>query len=673
MSSLSHVPWLTKSRDGFVSRWMGNMSLRRKLTALNLVVAMVVTLMTGFLVVVSFGVWLAGIFERDLGAVTEITSSNVAAALAFDDRASAQDLIASLHAKPEIVAAWLHQSNGDVFTSLPGSPPPELSRDELLLGARYVTRRHFFVLRDVKLDGRVLGYLVVKGDYLKAQSSLGWNLAGIGLAMAGFSVVLAIFLASRLQDVVLGPVLHLAETAKAVATNNDYGVRAERRSRDELGALTDAFNQMLGEIQRQDRELQLSRARYQHSLAAARDGIWEADLTTGVLVFSNSYAQLLGYSDTEMPRTADAFFALVHPEDVPRMLTARSEYLAGRAPTYNVEVRVLHKDGSYRWILSRAAVVLDAAGKAVRLAGTHTDITERRKAEVEMQSLHQQLVVASRRAGMAEVATSVLHNVGNVLNSVNVSVNVIAKVFQDSRARDVVRISSLLDQHSGNLGAYLTTDAKGQRIPGYLAQLGEQLERENANCLGELSGLRANVDHIKLIVSMQQSNAKSSGWQENLAPGELLEQALSAVNATALERHRIRVVKRYENLSPMLFDKHQVLQILVNFINNAKQAMVDCPTEDRTLTLSVRRERTGETERLCLAVTDTGIGIAPEVAPKIFSQGFTTRVDGHGFGLHSGVIAARNMGGTVEFASEGLGRGATFSLIIPLETGGAKS
>lgn len=673
MSAISTMLWPTKARDGFVFRWLGNLPLRRKLTALNLVVAMVVTMMTGLLVVVSFSAWLGGVFERDLVAVTDITSRNVAGALASDDRASAQDLIASLHAKPDIVAAWLHQSNGEVFSSLAGSPSPEFSRDELLLGAKKPSRRYFIVLRDVKLAGRILGYLVVKGDYLKAGASLGWNLVAIGLAMAGFSVALAIFLANKLQDVVLGPVLHLAETAKEVATNNDYGIRAERKSSDELGDLTDAFNRMLGEIQRKDRELQVSRARYQQSLAAARDGIWEVDLATGGLVFSNSYQQLLGYSDTEMPRTADAYFAIVHPGDVPRMLAARCDYLAGRVPTYNVEVRVMHKDGSYRWILSRAAAVLDATGKAVRLAGTHTDITERRQAEAEMRSLHQQLVVASRRAGMAEVATSVLHNVGNVLNSVNVSVNVIAKIFQNSRTKDVARISSLLDRHSGDLGAYLTTDAKGQRIPGYLAQLGEQLERENANCLGELSGLRANVDHIKLIVSMQQSNAKSSGWQESLTPGDLFEQALAAVNATALERHRIRVVKRYENLSPMLFDKHQVLQILVNFINNAKHAMVNCPTEERTLTLSVQRDRTGGAERLCFAVADTGIGIAPEVAPKIFSQGFTTRVDGHGFGLHSGVIAARNMGGTVEFASDGLGRGATFSLLMPIETGGAKS
>ncbi|MDP2136214.1 MAG: PAS domain-containing protein [Candidatus Didemnitutus sp.] len=654
---------------GFWSRWMAKRTLKHKLTALNMAVAAVMTVTMGFLAIVFLPIWFGQIFQRDLASVTDIIARNVKAAVAFGDQATAADLLKSLQVKPEITGAWLYLPNGDVCAQLSGSLPAAIEPGRLEDGIARFHSGDFYLLRNVTLEDRVLGHLIVRADFFTAAASLIWNIVGVGLLVAALAVAVAIYLADRLQGVVLDPVLHLAATARRVAIGNDYSIRAERRTQDELGDLTDSFNQMLTEIQAQDSELQLGQARYQHALEGARDGFWEVNLATGALLFSSSYERILGYKDFEMPTTIDAYLALVHPEDRQRVVQRRTDYLAGVVPTFDVEARVRHKDGTYRWILARAAAVRDAAGHPVRMAGSHSDITERRNAELEMHSLHHQLLIASRRAGMAEVATSVLHNVGNVLNSVNVSANVIANSIHQSHVKDVARISGLLEAHAANLGDYLTTDPRGVRVPGYLAQLGAQLIRENEERESEIESLRANVDHIKLIVSMQQGLAKSGGWTESLTPQQVLDQALAAINVSSLDRHRIHVEKHYEELSPLLIDKHQVLQILVNFINNAKHAMVNSTAERRVLTLRARRITGGDQEQIRFEVGDTGVGIAPEVGPKIFSQGFTTRVDGHGFGLHSGVIAARNMGGALEFASEGPGRGAVFSLILPITSG----
>lgn len=657
------------SAGSYWTRWMAQRTLKRKLTALNMAVAAVMTVTMGFLAIVFLAIWFGQIFQRDLASVTDIIARNVKAAVAFGDQAAAEDLLKSLQVKPEITGAWLYLPNGEVCAQLPGSLPAAVAQGKLEDGIARFHSGDFYLLRNVTLEGRVLGHLIVRADFFTAAASLIWSIVGVGLLVAALAVAVAIFLADRLQGVVLDPVLHLAATARRVAIGNDYSIRAERRTQDELGDLTDSFNQMLTEIQTQDSELQLGHARYQHALAGTRDGFWEVNLATGALLFSSSYESILGYRDFEMPTTTDAYLALIHPEDLQRVVQRRTDYLAGVVSTYNVEARVRHKDGTYRWILARAAAVRNTAGQAVRMAGSHSDITERRNAESEMHSLHQQLLVASRRAGMAEVATSVLHNVGNVLNSVNVSANVIANSIHQSHVKDVARISGLLEANAANLGDYLTTDPKGVRVPGYLAQLGAQLIRENEERGCEIESLRANVDHIKLIVSMQQGLAKSGGWMESLTPQQVLDQALSAINVSSLDRHRIHVEKHYEELSPLMIDKHQVLQILVNFINNAKHAMVSGTAERRVLTLRARRITGGDQEQIRFDVGDTGVGIAPEVGPKIFSQGFTTRVDGHGFGLHSGVIAARNMGGAVEFASEGPGMGAVFSLILPIISG----
>jgi two-component system, NtrC family, sensor kinase len=288
-------------------------------------------------------------------------------------------------------------------------------------------------------------------------------------------------------------------------------------------------------------------------------------------------------------------------------------------------------------------------------------ITEREQAQAELERTHRQLLEVSRRAGMAEVATNVLHNVGNVLNSLNVSANMVAEQVERSKASGLARLARLLHEHEHDLGYYLAHDARGRHVPMYLSQLAQHILHERDTNLKELASLRSNIDHIKEIVSTQLDYSKVSGVKELINPATLLEDALR-MNAAMFRQHGVQVLRQFEPVPAIHSEKHKVLQILVNLLRNAKFAVSESARADGQVILRVEK---GE-DCVRIAVSDNGVGIAPENMTRIFAHGFTTRRHGHGFGLHSGALAARELGGSLQAFSDGLGRGATFVLELPL-------
>ena len=305
----------------------------------------------------------------------------------------------------------------------------------------------------------------------------------------------------------------------------------------------------------------------------------------------------------------------------------------------------------------------DAANQLTHIAGTVQDITERKAAELELTELHKQLLDASRKAGMAEIATSVLHNVGNVLNSVNISTGLMVESVKKSRASSLARVVALLEEHAQDLGAFITQDSRGKHVPAHLAQLAEHLQAEQEANVRELESLRRNVDHIKEIVAMQQNYATFGGVKEMVNVVNLVEDSLR-MNEGALSRHEVEVIREFEEVPPLNVEKHKILQILVNLLRNAKYACHDSERADKRLTVRVAN---GE-GRVRISVIDNGVGIPPENLTRIFNHGFTTRKDGHGFGLHSGALAAKEMGGSLTVHSDGVGQGASFTLELPCPT-----
>jgi signal transduction histidine kinase len=264
---------------------------------------------------------------------------------------------------------------------------------------------------------------------------------------------------------------------------------------------------------------------------------------------------------------------------------------------------------------------------------------------------------------MAEIATGVLHNVGNVLNSVNVSATVAAGRIGELRVDKLRAAVGLLDQHQDDLAGFLSRDPKGVRVISYLGKLGHQLEEDRQISLRELEQLCDHVGHIKQIVATQQSLAKVSGLIEKTSLAEVVEDAVRIV-VPSFERHGIRLERKFEDLPDVPADKHQILQILLNLLRNAKEAIKE--SESRRKQIEVRLCRHGH-DRIRIEVRDSGIGLDREHLTRIFAHGFTTKRNGHGFGLHSGALAAKQMGGSLWAESEGRGQGASFILELPWE------
>ncbi|WP_245768474.1 ATP-binding protein [Stigmatella aurantiaca] len=279
----------------------------------------------------------------------------------------------------------------------------------------------------------------------------------------------------------------------------------------------------------------------------------------------------------------------------------------------------------------------------------------------ELKEVHQQLVQSARQAGMAEIATNVLHNVGNVLNSVQTAAVLARERVSGMKLEQVGRVASLLEQHRDNLGHFLTQTERGQKAMPFLSQLSQNLVDERQELLSLLEDVNRYTEHIGSVVKLQQDYARLPRLHEPVLLEELVRDALR-INAAGLSRHQVQVEQHLNALPPVHTDRNKVLMILVNLISNAKYALDASPQQERRITVRLEPPAGGQ---LRIEVHDTGVGLAPEMLTRIFQYGFTTRQQGHGFGLHSSALAAQELGGSLTAHSEGLGHGATFVLELP--------
>lgn len=311
--------------------------------------------------------------------------------------------------------------------------------------------------------------------------------------------------------------------------------------------------------------------------------------------------------------------------------------------------------------LLRSFTVINRVNRALHTANASLEQRVEKRTR-QLRDAQSELLDSARQAGMAEIATNVLHNVGNVLNSVNISADLVARKLRTSKALGLGKAMQLINEHPDDLGTYLREDEKGKLLPGYLNQLVEAIAVERQGLTDELAQLSKSVDHIKDIVSTQQSYAGVSSVLEPLQVSALMDDALR-MNSGALNRHHVTVVKEYADVPQIMADKHRLLLIMVNLISNAKYAMSNLTDRPRQITLSIQ---TIEDNILQISVKDEGEGIPAENMTRIFTHGFTTRKEGHGFGLHSCALAAIEMNGRLTGYSDGPGKGALFTLQIPL-------
>jgi PAS domain S-box-containing protein len=327
--------------------------------------------------------------------------------------------------------------------------------------------------------------------------------------------------------------------------------------------------------------------------------------------------------------------------------------------------QTVRPDGSVGWYLVSTLPLRDADGEIAGIFGMAKDVTAAKLMEQELEKANRDLRDMSRAAGMAEIANNVLHNVGNVLNSVNVSAGLVGDRVRDSKAKNLDLVVQLINAHTTDLGAFFTADAKGKTLPGYLNKLVLALAAERESIAAELASLTRSIEHIKDIVATQQAYAGATSLPGPVQIKDLLDDALR-MNAASIQRHQITIIKEWADAPLLQLDKHLVLQILVNLIGNAKNAMDGVPDRPHHITLRMRIEDPSDAPRLMISVEDDGEGIAPENLPRLFAHGFTTRRNGHGFGLHSCALAAKEMGGSITAESRGSGLGAIFTLTLPV-------
>jgi len=602
-------------------------------------------------------------FQRNTVTLAAIIANNSTAAMAFEDAKAGNEAIGSLIANPDVVGACLVAPDGSVFAQF-GKPEQGGALAEFpAAGESIFAGGQILCTQTIELNRKKIGSLYLRVDCRQTFEELIGFYAMITLGVVVVSLCVAIFLSNRLRWIITEPVLQLAETARMVGEKNDYSARVPVSGRtDELGRLTESFNQMLDRIQSQDAALNLSQQKME-TLVNSIDGIvWEWNPRNSMFTFvSPQSRRILGYPPERWIGAPDFWDKIVHPDDRERVAKACAEATAGQEP-YSYEYRMIAADQRLVWIHESGVVQVDH-GQPVSFRGIFIDITERKESTDKLDKLNRQLIETSRLAGMAEVATGVLHNVGNVLNSVSVSATLVGEHLQRSKIGNLRRATTILWQKNGQLAEFLTTDPKGKLLPEYLKTVADQLADEQAQLVAEMGSVRQHIEHIKEIVAMQQNYAKVSGAFEDLPAASLVEDALQ-MNAAAFERHNVRVIREIDQNAPAVrVDRHKVLQILINLIRNAKYAMDAQSPQEKQLLIRVE---VPTIDRVRVIVRDNGVGILPDNLVKIFNHGFTTKKNGHGFGLHSGANAAKEMGGSLAVQSSGVGQGASFILELPV-------
>jgi len=495
----------------------------------------------------------------------------------------------------------------------------------------------------------------------------------ISLVVTILAVLLGFFISKTISE----PLRKLAIAAAEIGTGKlDTGL--EVKSNDEVGQLATSFNKMAKDLQgtttsidnlnrevaerkQAEESLRESEGKMSAMLQSLGDHMSMMDKDLNVL-WANEVAKGLFGDEIIGKKCYEVYHGRDNPCEPSPCLTLKA-FEDGQIHEHEIQVKCT--DGRIlNYACTASAALRDDEGNPTTVIEVSRDITERKQAEAELKAAQEKLIDTAHRAGMAEVAADVLHNVGNVLNSINVSTTVIKEKVSNSEVANLEKVASIINEHTDDLGTFLTEDPQGKHIPVYLTEVSKCLQNEQTDIISRLWALADNVQHIKDIVSTQQSYAKVSGVEVQTSLSKLAEDAIQ-INSAGLERHGTQLIREFEELGDVEIDKQKLLQILVNLVSNAKYALSGSKREEKLLTIRIYKH--GE-DRFRIEVADNGVGISEDNLAKIFSYGFTTKKDGNGVGLHSSALAAKEMGGTLSVYSDGLGQGATFTLELPFKS-----
>jgi NO-binding membrane sensor protein with MHYT domain len=441
-----------------------------------------------------------------------------------------------------------------------------------------------------------------------------------------------------------------------------------------VALITTVYDAHLESRSRQDaRRLAELNASLQHgkslfTLATEAAGIacWEFDLRQRRIIWTENEIPAVKAAGLDPRDSPGALLASFYPEDVAAVEAAVRAALGEKRETCALRVRVSAPQGATIHLQAHARLARDEKGQLRSLLGVAWDVTEQVRQEERRLELQLQLQEASRHAGMAEIATGVLHSVGNVLNSLGVSASLLQARLRESRVGNVERTAKLISAQGPRLGEFFDNDPRGRELPGYLRQLGEHLVAEKQALCDEAQAVVTHVEHIGKIIAAQQTYARRGGSIEEIDVAELIEHALVMHFSASTE---LTVRREHRGVGRVMVDRHKLLQIMGNLLSNARHALRERTQGPREV---IVRLRALPEEFFAIDVEDTGCGISAESMKRLFEFGFTTKKDGHGFGLHASAILAKEMGGELTARSEGVNRGACFTVRLPVAAADAE-
>jgi PAS domain S-box-containing protein len=483
-------------------------------------------------------------------------------------------------------------------------------------------------------------------------------------------LVLFTTLGLLLNRYVIDRLVQLRAATQGMA-RGDYRSRVNDAMADEIGDLARGFNAMAEVIEQREQVIKDSEQQYR--ILADYSANWEYWLGADgrYLYVSPSCESMSGYPPEDFMADPGLMERLLHLDDLAAwndhfnssepVAQADSDGLVA-SPHTSMMLRIFDKAGELRWIEHVCVALYDGSGHYLGRRGSNRDISELKRAE-EMEQF------SAFQAGIAEMSTSVLHNIGNAITAVTQDAEMI-----DKTGGELVRVAQLLDDNASRTELQLADPAA---VNADLARRHCAIQHEAARAIRNLAGedlsgrsrrLGASVTHIADIVRIQQSAALPNGQQSSFSLSQAIQSALE-MQGDAFTKRGIEVsVKVDPVLESVTLSHNLMLQTLVNVFRNSVEA-IDERTQEESFQgrLQVDAELL-DAGRMRLTVTDNGIGFHPDARDNLFRFGFSTKARGTGFGLPSVAMFAHEAGGKVTLESEGRGHGARLVLELPIHS-----
>lgn len=380
--------------------------------------------------------------------------------------------------------------------------------------------------------------------------------------------------------------------------------------------------------------------------------------TNRSISWSNGIYNLLQINPLNSSLTYLYFLEHIHPDNRVQIKKGIEKALLEKID-FDFETRILNEDNEYRWF----RLILKPDESEKQLSGVIFDINNRKESEIKIKQLNSALLTTARLAGMSEVATTILHNIRNLLNSINISLVTIKQNLIHLHYKKLSAVVDMMNNNLQQLNNFFINDPKGKLILPFLKKLVEILEKEYKINIEEVSLVERKLNHIKEIVDAQQSLSGVLGVSEKIVISELLD---NSIEMASIRNPEIQLItKRTRQIKTITSDKSKLLQILTNLLRNAKEAVLDDVTnKEKKISILIKRE---DENNIRISIKDNGVGIPAENINKIFSFGFTTKTYGHGFGLHSSALSAKELGGSLNAQSSGINKGSEFTLVLPVD------